>query len=573
MEQIKDKIERVLSKLVNPPNNTKKIIITPINSIKHLPDVKNDNQRSEIIHRNAGKKTPYIYETDTNNTIDLTGNSDNYGCGIRSVVEDDHAYSEGRYRSPEEYGVLPCNNDNNTNNTLDFNVYLKMFIHELRTPISTISMGLDLIKLDSSATKNSHNVHTIRNLKKSIQFIEDIFSKFSVIQEGNIELNTFVPFSLNALLLNVTHLLKYHLQEGDVLFQYSIHTDVYDWIYGDMYNLKHCIINLLKNAIKYNCSNRSSIITIDIYKTIQSETNIHVENEGNIELEPHPPHISKRSSGSFRKTSLRQSRKTFIKNKQQITISIRDNNDHILPHIKERLFESFNSTSGSGLGLYICKNIIDLHGGNITHEFIEPEGNNFLINLHVELCEDTVLQTSNTHNNSKENSENSKENSESSKENSNDNSGERISEKSSINIIIIDDSLLNRKLLYKLLKCVNKIFTIYTAINDKDTINRKEFIINHIRVIFLDKYMPLMNGIEVAKELRESGYKQLIIGLTGEDNTVSNELFLSSGVDIVIIKPLDILKLKMINEFIINHGTNQQENKTIQMIDNKMKWV
>jgi CheY-like chemotaxis protein/nitrogen-specific signal transduction histidine kinase len=564
MEQIKDKIERVLSKLVNPPNNTKKIFITPINSIKHLPDINADNQRYEyimfqksfdkIIRRDACKTVPSVEETatknltdnmnDTNNYRVLTCNNDNNGCGIRT----------------EEYA----------NNSLDFNVYLKMFIHELRTPISTISMGLDLIKLDSSASKNNHNVQTIRTLKKSIQFIEDIFSKFSVIQEGNIELNTFIPFSLNALLLNVTHLLKYHLQESDVFFQYSIHPDVYDWIYGDIYNLKHCIINLLKNAIKYNCPHRSSVITIDIYKTIQPETIIPiVVEEENQEMVPHPPTVSKRNSDSFRKTSLRQSRKTVIKKKQPITISIKDNNDPILPHIKERLFESFNSTSGSGLGLYICKNIIELHGGNINHTFIEPEGNEFFINLNVELCEDSGLQISNNHNNSKETSDNSKETS----DNSNDNSGERISEKSSISIIIIDDSLLNRKLLYKLLKNVNKKFTIYTAVNGKDTIKRKEFIINHIRIIFLDKYMPLMNGIEVTKELRDSGYKQLIIGLTGEDNNTTNQIFLESGADIVFIKPLDISKINMINEFIITHGTNRQENKSIQIVDNQLKWV
>jgi CheY-like chemotaxis protein/nitrogen-specific signal transduction histidine kinase len=571
MEQIKDKIERVLSKLVNPPNNTKKIFITPINSIKHLPDINADNQRYEyimfqksfdkIIRRDACKTVPSVEETatknltdnmnDTNNYRVLTCNNDNNGCGIRT----------------EEYA----------NNSLDFNVYLKMFIHELRTPISTISMGLDLIKLDSSASKNNHNVQTIRTLKKSIQFIEDIFSKFSVIQEGNIELNTFIPFSLNALLLNVTHLLKYHLQESDVFFQYSIHPDVYDWIYGDIYNLKHCIINLLKNAIKYNCPHRSSVITIDIYKTIQPETIIPiVVEEENQEMVPHPPTVSKRNSDSFRKTSLRQSRKTVIKKKQPITISIKDNNDPILPHIKERLFESFNSTSGSGLGLYICKNIIELHGGNINHTFIEPEGNEFFINLNVELCEDSGLQISNNHNNSKETSDNSKETSDNSKEtsdNSNDNSGERISEKSSISIIIIDDSLLNRKLLYKLLKNVNKKFTIYTAVNGKDTIKRKEFIINHIRIIFLDKYMPLMNGIEVTKELRDSGYKQLIIGLTGEDNNTTNQIFLESGADIVFIKPLDISKINMINEFIITHGTNRQENKSIQIVDNQLKWV
>jgi len=647
MEQIKDKLERVLSKLVNPPNNAKKIIITPINSIKHLPDITTDNQRSEyvmfqksfdkVIRRNTHKTIPTVEEITPQNSTVNDNDINDYASRNASEAGVSVSYSEGRHRSPEEYGALACNNDNNMNNTLDFNVYLKMFIHELRTPISTISMGLDLIKLDHSASRGKQNVQTIRNLKKSIQFIEDIFSKFSVIQEGNIELNAFVPFSLNALLLNVTHLLTYHLQDSDVFFQYTIHKDVYDWIYGDMYNLKHCIINLLKNAIKYKSANRSSVITIDIYKTIQpvvecsipdidqkqnktqtrttagrlgdrrsptcptesraeeslvgqgtvsgvTEERRHLIPKANTEdpkkkpqeIEPHPPTIPKRDSGSHKSTSLKQSRKTVMKQKQQITISIKDNNDPILPHIKERLFESFNSTSGSGLGLYICKNIIDLHGGNINHLFIEPVGNEFFINLHTELCEDTILQNANKQNNSNENSDNSKENSDNSKENSEnskENSDTRISEKSSISIIIIDDSLLNRKLLYKLIKSVNKKFNIYTAINGNDTIKRKEFIIEHIRIIFLDKHMPLMNGIEVAKELRESGYKQLIIGLTGEDNKTTNEHFLENGADIVFIKPLDISKIKMINEFVITHGTNRKENKSIQIIDNKMEWV
>jgi DNA-binding response OmpR family regulator len=53
----------------------------------------------------------------------------------------------------------------------------------------------------------------------------------------------------------------------------------------------------------------------------------------------------------------------------------------------------------------------------------------------------------------------------------------------------------------------------------------------------------------------------LIIGLTGEDNESSNELFLSSGADIVFIKPLDICKLHMINDFIMINGTDRQEKK------------
>ena len=67
-------------------------------------------------------------------------------------------------------------------------------------------------------------------------------------------------------------------------------------------------------------------------------------------------------------------------------IVICDNNPAILPHIKERLFQTFNSTSGSGLGLYICKTIVELHGGTISHEYIQPIGNKFIITLALEAC-------------------------------------------------------------------------------------------------------------------------------------------------------------------------------------------
>ena len=583
MKDLKDNLERVLSKLIDV-KNTK---LTPNTSFSHLDKSLKGNE-TEIVMLKKSSDTPLSIR----NILHKSNKS--YEESKDELVKSDTTYND------RDHAEIPSIHKISS---FDFNIYLKMFIHELRTPISTISMGLDLIKSEFSASKNKENLHTINNMKKSIQFMEDIFTKFSVIQEGNIELNPFEPFSLKALLSNVNHLLTYHIKEGDMFFQCNIHPDVYDWVYGDMHNLKHCIINLLKNAIKYQCEYRSSVVTIDIYKTAVPSadpitTNTVGENQTHPRfceaadklvvdglrpsdqtspgtkhplklvvggyasqkppdqtIVPHPP------TDSNTNKSLKSSRKMITKNKQHITISIKDNNEPILPHIKSRLFQSFNSTSGSGLGLYICKNIIDLHGGNIQHTFIEPHGNQFCIHLHMELCEDTTLQISEPEHHSDEK-----------KDNSSTNSEEGTSRKSSINIIIIDDSILNRKLMYKLLKKVNNNYNIYTSINGRDTMKRKEFIVNRMKIIFLDKYMPLMSGIEVAKQLRESGYNQLIIGLTGEDNESSNELFLSSGADIVFIKPLDICKLHMINDFIMTHGTDRQEKKTIQIIHNKLEW-
>jgi len=437
--------------------------------------------------------------------------------------------------------------------TLDFNVYLKMFIHELRTPISSISMGLDLLEADKP---NKKTKHMIRDLKQSIAFIESIFSNFAGIQEGNIELNSFNPFSLDELLKLVEQHLSYHIKEGNILFEYNIQPDICDWNYGDKYNLKHCIINLLKNAIKYREPSRTSLISIDVKKT------------NNITITPHPPPSPKLHSSNA--TMLTQSSRSIrSKNKQTITISIKDNNEHILPHIKERLFESFNSTSGSGLGLYICKQIIDLHGGDISHYFIEPVGNEFVINLQLELCENPSLQifskSFRIYNSSIIN--------ENDNESENENENENVSERSRINIIIADDSALNRKLMYKILKKVNYMFHIYTTIDGNDTINKIKTITDKIDIIILDKHMPIMDGITTTYELRKLHYNNLILGLTGDDDVSGNNMFIEKGADYVFIKPLDLTKVKMIEYFISKYGTVHMENKHIRDISGNLEWV
>jgi CheY-like chemotaxis protein len=378
----------------------------------------------------------------------------------------------------------------------------------------------------------SQIIDITKDLKQNIDFMEEIFTKFAVIQDGNIELNTFEPFSLKILLGKVENLLQYNILEGKINFNYYINKNVYDWNYGDKYNINHCIINLLKNAIKYRNLSRESLITIVIEKEI-----IH---------NPKPPNRIKSSVNT-----ILQKFNRLIKEKknQTLFIYIRDNNDHIIPRIKEHLFETFNSTSGSGLGLYICKNIIELHGGNIDHSFIEPIGNEFVIKLSLELCQDSSLYNINTESESQEQSN-----------------------KYNFNILIVDDSILNQKIMYKLLSQLNIFKNIYTAIDSNDAI--KIIIDNvNINIVFLDKNMPIMDGIMVAKELRSLQFNGLIIGVTGEEDKQEKKNFIKSGVDYIITKPLNNVKLNMIIDFIIKNGTTRIENRIIQKINEWLEWI
>jgi signal transduction histidine kinase len=64
-------------------------------------------------------------------------------------------------------------------------------------------------------------------------------------------------------------------------------------------------------------------------------------------------------------------------------VAVRDSGPGIDPSHRERVFDAFYTTkpSGTGMGLSICRSIIDAHGGRLWAEAIEPRGTIFQFTL------------------------------------------------------------------------------------------------------------------------------------------------------------------------------------------------
>eukprot|EP01035_Chromulina_nebulosa_P017116 gene17116-22630_t len=126
-------------------------------------------------------------------------------------------------------------------------------------------------------------------------------------------------------------------------------------------------------------------------------------------------------------------------------------------------------------------------------------------------------------------------------------------------VLIVDDVLMNRKMLNNILKKKGVIVDMaedgLACIN---TVTSQP--LNYYDIIFMDNQMPRMNGLEATKLLREKGYNQIIAGITG--NAMDDDIieFEQAGADLVLPKPL---KMTTLDAFLIECQKNNFQSSII----------
>ncbi len=118
---------------------------------------------------------------------------------------------------------------------------------------------------------------------------------------------------------------------------------------------------------------------------------------------------------------------------------------------------------------------------------------------------------------------------------------ERSKAQKSLRVLVVDDNFINLKLLAEVVKKIN-----HKPIMAKNGLEAVEMFKEHKPdVIFIDKQMPNMDGIEAIKEIKKlpESKNTKIFGLTGESDKKSRDEFISAGAKDVLIKPVQIKKI------------------------------
>lgn len=223
----------------------------------------------------------------------------------------------------------------------NFNNTLSVVSHELRTPLANI-LGFSELMLNKSVTEEEgiKYLKEIFNAGQRLGGITDNFLDFAKIKNGNlIDKKNFSAVDLEDLCFKAW---RYSVKPNDsVELAWLIDTNLEE-VLCDESAISRVMINLFTNAIKYSQKPETKIIC-EIKK-----------------------------SGS-----------------NEISISVKDNGVGIEQEDIKRIFDKFyrsqsaskNFISGSGLGLWICKEIIEAHDGEIECRSIPNQGTQFTIRL------------------------------------------------------------------------------------------------------------------------------------------------------------------------------------------------
>jgi|GEM_PF-1949434 len=342
--------------------------------------------------------------------------------------------------------------------TQDLKRFLASFSHELRSPLQSIIGTHDIIKEKIIPEHENYLLSAQRQSNYLLRTINDIltFSK----SEQEIDGLRLQPTSVVALLESEYKEAQLNIGDKPITLELSIDENIPSWVNTDSDRLHQIIQNLLSNAIKYTDTGT-----------------IHLSAEHKLD-----------STGLHNVTFIISDTGQGMTREQ-------------LTHVANAFYQTSYINHGTGLGLYICENLLRAFGSQLHIQSTLGSGSTFsfeisfmtpLEEVNELLQTDTDLSLLTAHIDT---------------------------------VVIVDDSEINIAILTEQLKMCN--VNVISFLSGKACIDFCQTN-DAFDVILMDMMMPNMSGIDASRALREMGISQPIIAISA-----ANEQFKVKFTDVV----------------------------------------
>ncbi|MDR2964181.1 MAG: response regulator [Treponema sp.] len=378
--------------------------------------------------------------------------------------------------------------------------FLAKMSHEIRTPMNSI-LGIAEIQLQDD-THPSITREAFERISNSgdllLGIINDILD-LSKIEAGKLVL---IPsrYEVASLINDTVQLNIMRYESKPIEFILDVDENLPLMFIGDELRIKQILNNLLSNAFKYTQEGK---ITMSVYAELEDSEN---------------------------------------NSKRMLVFAVKDTGQGMTTEQVRKLgteYSRFNmeanrKTEGTGLGMNITRNLVELMSGNIVIESVPGAGSTFTVLLPQEVASDETLGKELADNLMQLNADNSLKTRSSQMKRDFMPYGR---------VLVVDDVETNIYVAKGLMAPYG--LSIETAMSGFESIDKiregKKF-----DIIFMDHMMPRMDGIEAAKIIRSLGYTGSIVALTANALSGQAEMFLENGFDDFISKPIDIRQLNMV---------------------------
>ena len=364
--------------------------------------------------------------------------------------------------------------------------FLANMSHDIRTPMNAIVGITSLIEheCDDGEKVKEYAKKIELSSQHLLGIINDVLD-MSKIENGKTTLK-YADFSISELLQEMNTVFHPQANEKHQTFVITGEDIQHDWVKGDRVHLMQIFTNLLSNAVKY--TQAGGIIQF-IVEECQTNSSVYAK---------------------FR----------FL---------VKDNGMGISPDFKDKIFDAFtreessltNKIQGTGLGMAITRNLVEVMGGTIDVESVKGQGSCFDVLLDLKIAEQRVTAPT-----------------QKIQEDMQD-----ISVLKGMRFLCAEDNELNAEILTELLKIEGAGCTICE--NGEEILNAfEQSAPGDYDMILMDVQMPVMNGYEATKAIRRSLHELAktipIIAMTANAFSEDIQHSLAAGMNAHISKPVEM---------------------------------
>lgn len=355
--------------------------------------------------------------------------------------------------------------------------FLARTSHELRTPLNSILGFSQMMMLDDRDPQDADSIANIYHSGTHLLSIINEILDLAKVESGNIEIN-MDDIAINEVIEECVEMIKPMASQRGISIEVKTNLDGEYYVAADKNKLSEVILNLASNAVKYNKSNGTVIISTDL--TGQHSLRIQVTDTGD---------------------------------------GLSENQKQKLFRPMERLGAEYTNIEGTGIGLVISKRLIELMGGTIGFESKEGAGSTFWIEIATSGHSPEQPQLSLNQIRSTDYL--------------------KIDPSYKYNVLYIEDNLSNLALMERIFERFNNVNLITTRSPAEGIELASSY---KPDLLLLDINLPGMNGYEILKKLKSNSETKSIKAfavsadaMRNDNNKSDREMF-----DEYITKPIDV---------------------------------